>query len=47
MYTRILKELRKQETLKAVYIVLRQYKRQYALTYNQVEYLLYQYTDKG
>ena len=46
MYTRILKELRKQGTLKAVYIVLRQYKRQYDLTYNQVEYLLLQYNNQ-
>ncbi len=45
MYTLILKELRKQETLKEVYHVLREYKRHYDLTYNQVEYLLHQYSD--
>lgn len=46
MYTQILKDLRKQETLKAVYIILRQYKRKYDLTYNQVEYLLCQYNNQ-
>jgi len=46
MYSKILKELRKQETLKQVYTILREYKRQYDLTYNQIEYLLYQYSNK-
>ena len=46
MYTRILKELRKHSNMKDIYFILRQYKREYELTYNQVEYLLYQYSDK-
>lgn len=46
MYARILKELKKQETLKQVYIILRQYKRQYDLIYNQVEYLLHQFNNR-
>ncbi len=46
MYSKILKELRKHTNIKDIYLILRQYKREYELTYNQVEYLLYQYNDK-
>ena len=41
MYSRILKELRKADNLKDMYVILREYKRAYNLTYNQIEYLLY------
>ena len=43
MYSKILKELRKHTSMRDIYLILRQYKREYALTYNQVEYLLHQY----
>ena len=41
MYSKILKELRKADNKKDIYHILREYKRAYNLTYNQVEYLLY------
>ena len=41
MYSKILKELRKADNLEDMYVILREYKRAYDLTYNQVEYLLY------
>ena len=46
MYSKILKELRKHANIKDIYLILRAYKREYNLTYNQIEYLLYQYSDK-
>jgi len=42
MYSKILKELKLALTLKEKYIILRGYTRELKLTYNQVEYLLYQ-----
>lgn len=45
MYTKILKELRSCTDLKGVYQVLRGYTRQFKLSYDQVEYLLYQYSN--
>ena len=47
MYSKILKELRKSQTLKEAYTVLKGYKRQYDLTFNQCRYLIYQYNEKG
>lgn len=47
MYSKILKELRKHTNIKDIYLILREYTREYQLTYNQVEYLLHQYTNKG
>lgn len=46
MYTQILKELRQSKTLKEAYTLLRQYKRDYDLTFNQCRYLLYQYNNQ-
>ena len=45
MYSKILKELRKSETLKEAYETLRGFKREYDLTFNQCRYLLCQYNN--
>jgi len=45
MYSKILKELRKGQTLKEVYNLLRGFKRECDLTFDQCRYLLYQYNN--
>ena len=45
MYSKILKELRRGHTMKEVYTLLRGYKREYDLTFEQCRYLLYQYNN--
>lgn len=45
MYSKILKDLRQSESLKEAYTILRQYKREYDLTFNQCRYLIYQYNN--
>jgi len=47
MYSKILKELKQAKDLKGVYSILRAYTRQFKLSYDQVEYLLYQYSERG
>ena len=46
MYSKILKQLRQSRTLKEAYTLLRQYKREYDLSFDQCRYLLYQYNNQ-
>lgn len=46
MYSKILKELRKSDSLKEAYKILRGFKREYDLTFGQCRYLIYQYNNQ-